>query len=123
MWAGVGKFGWPTSSRIVPGSVMATLEISRMPEWAILAGPGERGGKRLRMVAPRVNSRAAGPATHDLQNNAPRPKKLRPPPQPHRILPPRRRGPDQPAGPQGRRAGDAGGGAHRPRGHVRRDPL
>src|ERR1700704_3709828 len=39
MWAGVGKFGSPTSSRIQPGVTRARLTTSRMPEWAASAGP------------------------------------------------------------------------------------
>src|SRR5438270_11178592 len=49
MCSGVRKLGWPTSSRTVPCLVMAMLEISRMPEWAISAGSAERWGRGLRM--------------------------------------------------------------------------
>src|SRR5579859_2351859 len=49
MWSGVRKLGWPTSSRTVPGLVMAMLEISRMPEWDISAGAALRRGRGLRM--------------------------------------------------------------------------
>ncbi len=41
MWAGVGKLGSPTSSRMHPGVTRARLTTSRMPEWAAWAGPEE----------------------------------------------------------------------------------
>src|SRR5215472_15644633 len=48
---GVGKSGWPTSSRIAPGVRMASLAISRIPEWADSAGPCASKGNAIRAMA------------------------------------------------------------------------
>src|SRR5712664_1434966 len=98
MWSGVRKLGWPTSRRMASGMVMATFEISRMPEWWASRTDGESGGREVTaaiLTGARRHLRAALGI-------------LRPPPRSHRVLAARRGQPDS-------GHGRAGGGA----GHAR----
>src|ERR1700694_5616700 len=57
MCRGVSKSGCPTSRRMAPGVSIASLAISRIPEWADSAGPRRRGGSDSRAIAFMVSSR------------------------------------------------------------------
>src|SRR4029077_15707326 len=59
MWRGVGKLGWPTSSRIAPGVMSDWLEISRIPECPDSEGARARAGRERRATG---NNRSARPA-------------------------------------------------------------